>query len=183
MAEQSKMALLVVDVQNGMFALPDNQPHNGDHLVTSINQLITGAREELCPVIFVQHDGGADRPLAVGSHGHKIYHKLEQQPDDTVIRKTQCGSFNGTKLLDTLKKSDIDHLVICGLQTEFCVDTAIRSAADHGFKITIAKDAHSTFNTETIMAAEIISHHERIWSSAFGTLMSTRDIFAAPYSD
>jgi len=176
MTSPSQSALLIIDVQNGMFSSPENQPHDGDALIQTINELIGKARDAECPIVFVQHDGVGDHPLIPGSKEHEILNALNREPQDPVVRKTQCGSFNGTNLLDVLHKQRIGHLVVCGLQTEYCVDTAIRSACDHGFKVTVAEKAHSTFNSESISAADIIEHHQTIWATAFGATKSVVDI-------
>lgn len=169
-------ALLIIDVQNGMFAFPENQPHDSELLIKTINELISKARAAKCPIVFVQHDGVGDHPLTPGTEGHDIADTLERNPRDVVVRKTQCGSFNETELLKVLGDLNIARLVVCGLQTEFCVDTAIRSACDHGFKVTIPKQAHSTFNSDTLSAADIIAHHETVWTTAFGTVRTAQDI-------
>ena len=45
------------------------------------------------------------------------------------------------------------------MQTEFCVDTAVRAAFERGYKITLVKDAHSTGDTRVLKAKDIIAHH------------------------
>jgi nicotinamidase-related amidase len=51
-------ALLVIDMQKGMFAIPGFVPHDGAAVVQRIGTLIGQARAHGIPVFFVQHDGG-----------------------------------------------------------------------------------------------------------------------------
>ena len=153
-------ALVVIDVQEGM------QPYtayDGKGVVSRIADLIAHARESGTKVIYVQHDGGAepDHPLAKGKPGHAIHHAIAPREGETVVVKTQCSAFLNTNLDAALKASDINHLIVCGMQTEFCVDTTVRSAHEHGYKVTLVSDAHSTGDTAVLKAADIVAHHNR----------------------
>lgn len=153
-------ALLVIDVQEGM---EPYTAHDGKGVVSRIAELIGRARSAGTKVIYVQHDGGAEpgHPLARGTPGHAIHHAIAPRAGETVIGKTQCSSFLGTGLDETLKASGIDHLIVCGMQTEFCVDTTVRSAHEHGYKVTLVSDAHSTGDTAALSAKDIVAHHNR----------------------
>lgn len=61
-------ALMVVDVQQGMFALP-SPLHRGEEVVRRIADLLDRARVEGVPVVHIQHDGGPGHVLAKGSPG------------------------------------------------------------------------------------------------------------------
>jgi nicotinamidase-related amidase len=153
-------ALLVIDVQEGME--PEKGAHDGAGVVGRIASLIDRARKANTPVIYVQHDGVDPRhPLAKGNPGHAIHHAIAPRAGETVIGKTQCSSFLGTDLERALKQSDIDQLVICGMQTEFCVDTAVRAAHERGYKVTLVSDAHTTGDTAVLKAKDIVAHHNR----------------------
>ena len=54
------------------------------------------------------------------------------------------------------------HLVTCGMQTDFCVDSATRSAMHRGFNVTLATDAHSTWDNGVLTAEQIIAHHNKV---------------------
>jgi nicotinamidase-related amidase len=154
-------ALVVIDVQQGMFAFPDYPPHDGEGVVARIAGLIARARAAERPIFYVQHDGGPGHPLGAGTEGFPFRPELAPQPGDSVTVKRNCNSFQDTDLDARLRNAGIDHLVICGMQTEFCVDTAVRAGFERGYKITLVEDAHSTGDTPVLKAKDIVAHHNR----------------------
>lgn len=57
-----------------------------------------------------------------------------------------------------MEQLGIGRLVICGLQTEFCIDATVRAALSHGYDVTLAADAHTTGDA-AILAEAAIRHH------------------------
>jgi nicotinamidase-related amidase len=152
-------ALLVVDVQRGMFEVPETQPHDGSAAVARIRRLLDRARASAVPVFFVQHDGGEGDVLSADSAGFPFVPELTPQPSEDVTVKRECDAFQATDLADKLRRAGVDHLVVCGMQTEMCVDAAVRAAADRGFGVTLASDAHTTFDTPELSGERIIARH------------------------
>jgi nicotinamidase-related amidase len=60
-----------------------------------------------------------------------------------VTEKGACSSFYRTGLDERLRAAGIGGLVIGGLQTEFCIDTACRVAQSLGHAATLG-DTHFT---------------------------------------
>ncbi|WP_342611216.1 isochorismatase family protein [Burkholderia ambifaria] len=58
-----KRALLVIDMQVGLFHGPD-RPHDGERVLANINRLIRRAHEAGAPVFAVRHTGPAGSPIA-----------------------------------------------------------------------------------------------------------------------
>lgn len=154
-------ALVVIDVQQGMWAYPDYPPHDGEGVVARIGGLIEQARAAHRPVIFVQHEGEPGEALEPGAPGFELHPDLRPAAGEPVIRKRQCSAFLDTDLEAQLKGLGADHLVICGMQTEFCVDTAVRGAVDRGYRVTLVADGHSTGDNGVLKAADIVRHHNR----------------------
>ena len=172
----SDIALVIIDVQKGMFSFPEMQPHGGKDIVAPLNSLIAKARQSKVNIIFVQHQGTGNHPLKVGTELYDIIEELDNTSEDIYIVKTQCGSFHETDLRKTLVTLNVKKLVIGGLQTEFCVDTAIRTAKDYGYEVTAIKDGHTTFDSETLSAVDIKTHHQAIWGQGFAAVMLAQDI-------
>jgi nicotinamidase-related amidase len=169
-------ALLVIDVQCGMFTHPTAQPYDGEGVVTRIAGLVDTARSSGAPVIFVQHAGRADEPLAPHKPGFALHPELRPREDEPVVVKRYCNAFQDTDLADRLKALGVAGVTICGLQTEYCVDTACRAAFAGGLKVTLAQDAHTTFDTPVMPAAAIIRHHNTTLGAGFVTLKATHEI-------
>ncbi|UGA40297.1 isochorismatase family protein [Chromobacterium haemolyticum] len=136
-----KTALLIIDVQSGMF---DHEPRadQADAVIARLNQLAAAARAAGTPVVWVQHER-ASAPLTHGSAEWRLARGLDAQPDDHYLRKTTPDSFLRTCLHEQLQQWGVGQLVIAGYASEFCIDTTTRSAAAHGYAIILVSDAHT----------------------------------------
>ena len=75
------------------------------------------------------------------------------------MRKTTPDSFHRTELEQILKRHAVADLVICGMHTEFCVDTTSRRALALGYPVVLVADAHTTEGNAHLSAAQVIQHH------------------------
>ncbi|MFL0403482.1 cysteine hydrolase family protein [Bacillus nitratireducens] len=159
-----KKALIVIDVQAGMYTagIP---VHNGEKFLETLQELIGECRSNGIPVIYVQHNGPKDHPLEKGTDGWKVHAAIAPQEDDSIVEKTTPDSFNKTKLNKVLQEKGIEHVIISGMQTEYCVDTTTRRAFSEGYKVTLVSDAHSTFDTDVSRAEDIVKHHNVVLGS------------------
>lgn len=169
-------ALIVIDVQTGLFTPP---PAEADAVVARINRLIAGARANGLPVIFVQHET-AHEALPYGSPAWGLVDALHALPGDPVVRKTTPNSFLRTPLAEWLAALAVDHLVVCGYASEFCVDTTVRQAAALGYAVTLAADAHTTHDKPHASGEVIRQHHNATLSaiSSFGVPIVARPVEA-----
>ncbi len=170
-----KQALIIIDVQQGMFAFPEMQPHDGDATVLRIGSVLHNAREAGVEVIFVQHDGGEGHPLAKDSSGFPLHDALTPRPAETVVVKHHCNAFQQTDLLDRLHALGVGHVTVCGMQSQYCVDTFVRAAVEHGFEVRLVADGHTTFDTTVLRAGQIIAHHNDVLNGSFATLTMADD--------
>jgi len=152
-----KPALLIIDVQRvlctGEYACFDIQ-----NVIERINALSAKARTAGVPVVFIQHEEeeGAMRHDAEGWH---LDDRLVTDASDLRVRKTTPDSFQKTPLQSLLQQRGVTNLVICGLQSDFCVDSTSRGALAHGYPVTLVSDAHSTLDNQGLTAAQISAHH------------------------
>ena len=139
-----KSALLVIDVQN---ALCSGQwaAYDIDRVVGRMNEGVTRARAVGAPVIFIQHEE-EDGSLQFNTHGWQLFEKLDVRPEDVRIRKTACDSFYRTALQSHLESRGIGKVIVCGLQSEFCVDSTVRAALALGYSVVLVSNAHSTLD-------------------------------------
>lgn len=169
-------ALVIIDVQMGMFTFPGYPPHDGEATVARIAALLKRARENGVPVFFVQHSGGKGDPLEQGTPGFPFRSELTPCDGESVTAKRHPSAFHETDFDQTLKRADIDHLIVCGMQTEFCVDSTARAAFERGYKVTLVSDGHTTFDTKGLSGKGIIAHHNATLGSGFATLKTAEEI-------
>jgi nicotinamidase-related amidase len=172
-------ALLVIDVQQGLCE-GEFAAFEAHVLIKRINMLAKKARAVKAPVIWVHHEE-AEGLLQHGSAGWQLAKGLETDPKDILLRKTTSDSFLRTGLERLLKVHEVQTLVVCGLQTEYCVDTSTRRALALGYPVVLVSDAHSTLDNEHLTAAQIIAHHNTTLSrmDSFGpraTLVAAAEV-------
>jgi len=171
-------ALVIIDVQKGMFMVGD--PYDGDRVVETLAGALAKARSWDTQVFFVQHDGGEGSPLARDGEGFAFHEALTPRAEEDVTVKRFCNAFQDTDLLAKLTDVGIEEIVVGGMQTEFCVDTAVRGAFERGLKVTLIADGHTTFDTPALPAQQIIAHHNYTLASGhFATLAKGEDIIFA----
>jgi nicotinamidase-related amidase len=170
-AKAAMKALLIIDVQQGMFSAPGMEPYDGEGVVGRLAALLARARADGLPVFFVQHKGAEPgHPLAEDGPGFPFRAELTPLAHETVIVKRQCGAFHDTNLEERLRAQDIRHLVVGGMMSQYCVDTAVRSAFERGYEVTLVEDGHTCFDTTELTADQIVVHENRTLANGFATL-------------
>jgi nicotinamidase-related amidase len=151
-----KTALLVIDVQH-VLCNGDEAAYDIDGVIERINGVAARARAAGAPVLMIQHEDAG--PMRHGSDGWQLDARLSVRPDDVRLRKTACDSFHHTELQALLRERDVEQLVVCGLQSEYCVDSTVRRALALGYPVVLVSDAHSTLDNGVLSAAQISAHH------------------------
>ncbi|MDR3413238.1 MAG: cysteine hydrolase [Formivibrio sp.] len=154
-----KTALIIIDLQKGIVALPSVHPMDG--VVKQVIALASAFRQRSLPVVIVNVAG-----LAPGrteqSRSHRefppgwidLIPELNQQPQDLVVTKRTPGAFTNTGLGEHLTASGVTQVVIVGVATSNGVEATARQAYELGFNITFATDAMTDRNAE--------AHHNSI---------------------
>lgn len=168
-------ALIVIDMQVGNFTC-DPPIDNGARLLEKVCVLLAKARAAGAPVVFIQNDGPQDGIDAPGTPGWQLHPAVDAQPSEVVVRKTTPDSFHATPLQEILTGWGVKRLVACGLQTEYCIDTTVRRAFSLGYEVTLAADAHSTWDGEALPAAQIIAHHNSVLGGWFAKIVNVEEI-------
>jgi nicotinamidase-related amidase len=172
-------ALLIVDMQVMPFVWKDyggKSIYNEQVLLENTQVLIERAHEAKTLIYYILYTEAEGTPRGKGQPLWQVLPPIAPQNNDRIITKYYADSFLKTELHDHLQKNNIDTIVICGLQTEFCIDTTVRSAYSHGYHVILAKDAHSTFDSEILTAPTIISHHNMILMQ-FADIIKTKEIY------
>jgi nicotinamidase-related amidase len=165
-------ALLVVDMQQALCAGPWAMA-GIEEVLSRVNELIDRARAAGVPVVLIQHEEDGDE-LRYGTEGWQLADGLHAEVGDPRVRKATPDSFYETELGQLLQQRGIDHLVVCGVQSDFCIDTTVRRALALGYHVTLAGDAHTTIDNDVLTAAQITAHHNWVLArlQTFGTRMA-----------
>ncbi|PUE09399.1 cysteine hydrolase [Limnohabitans sp. T6-5] len=161
-------AVLVIDVQQGLCEGP-GAAHDCSGTIARINVVTQSAREASVPVFFIQHESNAGY-LKNGTREWQLATGLEVQAGDRRIRKTTPDAFLRTELHEALQALGVQDLVVCGMHTEFCVDTTTRKALALGYPVVLVSDAHTSAGNAAISAQQVIAHHNATLTniSSFG---------------
>lgn len=161
-------AVLVIDVQQGLCE-GSHAAHDCPGTIARINVVTHRARAAGVPVFFIQHESSAGY-LEHGSPEWQLATGLQVQDGDRRIRKTTPDSFLRTDLHEALQAQGIKDLVVCGMHSEFCVDTTTRKALALGYPVVLVSDAHTSAGNAAISAQQVIAHHNATLTniSSFG---------------
>ncbi|WP_256353898.1 MULTISPECIES: cysteine hydrolase family protein [unclassified Variovorax] len=166
------MALLIIDVQQGLCE-GEHNAFESALVIDRINAVSAKARAAGVPVVFIQHED--DSLLKHETREWQLAQGLHAEPADLRIRKTTPDSFLRTGLEAALKERDVVELVICGMHTEFCVDTTTRRALALGYPVLLVADAHTTEGNAFVTPRQVIQHHNATLTniSSFGPRVLT----------
>ncbi|GAB1433077.1 cysteine hydrolase family protein [Spirochaetota bacterium] len=138
-------ALLVIDVQKGLFA-KIAPVFREKELLDNINGLIGRARGLGALVVFIQHCNPSF--LAEGSEGWQLHPALGIGPGDLYIKKKHSNAFKDTVLAAELERLEINTIVVAGLVTHGCVQAACLEGKKLGYRVVLISDGHSSWNQE-----------------------------------
>jgi nicotinamidase-related amidase len=173
--------LLVIDLQRGAFDGELCPPiDRADTLIRHASALVDAARDGGAPVVFIQHcDDTPGELFEQGKPQWELHEALVPWHGDAVLKKHASSAFEGTGLADTLGDPATRELVLCGLQSEFCISNTARSALERGYTVVIAQDGHSTWPSKTESAAAICEQVNRELAANGAQLRSTADLARA----
>jgi ureidoacrylate peracid hydrolase len=83
-----------------------------------------------------------------GSSDAQMIDVIKPAEDEIVIPKTSSSPFISTNIDYVLRNLGVRSLIIAGLLTDQCIDSAARDACDLGYLVTIATDACATHSRE-----------------------------------
>jgi len=174
----SQSALLFVDVQNFSahrqgaefkdLSADEFQEKYGwffeqldDSVIPNMQRLQSSCRDAGVEVMYTTIESltrdGRDRSLDYkitgfhvpkGSWDGQVIDQIAPQGDEIVLPKTSSSVFISTNIDYLLRNLGIRQLVISGLITDQCVESAIRDACDLGYLVTQVTDACLTYDLE-----------------------------------
>ncbi len=83
-----------------------------------------------------------------GSHDGKVVDEIAPEGDEIVFPKSSSSVFVSTHIDYVLRNLGISQVVLCGLLTDQCVESAVRDACDLNYLVTLVPDACATYSQE-----------------------------------
>lgn len=83
-----------------------------------------------------------------GSWDAQVLPAIAPADDEIVIPKTSSSVFISTNIDYVLRNLQVRSLILAGVLTDQCVDSAVRDACDHGYLVTVPTDACATHSQE-----------------------------------
>jgi nicotinamidase-related amidase len=149
----STAALVVIDLQKGIVALPTVHPIAD--IIGRSAQLARAFRKRGLPVVLVNVTGAAPGRTDTGPRNRsfppdwtELVPELEQHPDDYLITKHRVGAFIGTSLDEILRRRGVTQIFLTGVATRGGVAATAHSAFDHGYNVVLVVDAMTDLDAE-----------------------------------
>lgn len=139
-------ALIVIDLQKGIAALPTVHP--AAEIIARASQLARAFREQRLPVILVNVNGRAPGRTDTAAPKFsfppdwtELVPGLERQATDLLVTKQRVGAFIGTDLDEYLRQRAVTQVFLSGVATSVGVEATARSAYDYGYNVALVIDA------------------------------------------
>jgi len=141
--------------------------------------LLRLAREHGTPVIHVVHHGKAGGAFDPAGPYAAIIEGLTPVDGEQTMDKGLPNSFAGTDLAARLAALGRKELIVAGFQTHMCISATVRSALDHGYRVTLVAAACATRDLPDPLGGDPLSAAElhRV------TLAALNDRFATVVCD
>jgi len=199
--DYSRTALILIDPFNdflsegGKLYFLTKETVEGTNIVRNIKALLKEARQRNIQIIYAPHRHTAQgdylnwKFLAPSHQGSKKVTLFEKgtwgadfHPDllpeegDLIAQNHWTGSgFANTDLDFLLRMHGIEHIVLCGMRANTCIDSTARYGVELGYHVTLIKDAIAAFNWDEIRATV-----ETNFPNYGHCILTTEEFTAAP---
>ena len=144
-------ALIVIDMQRGFDDLDFWGATAKPECERNVAALIDAWSAAGEPIVVVRHDSVSPAsPLHPANPGNALVDAVGAVDPALFVAKDVNSAFYGDPDLHAwLGAEGIRELVICGIQTNMCVETTARMAGNLGYDTTVVIDATRTFDLTT----------------------------------
>jgi nicotinamidase-related amidase len=141
-------ALIVIDMQQGFLDPSWGPTANHPGCEDNVERLIAHWTRSGEPIVVVRHDSASPAsPLHPASPGNALVEAVEGVEPALSVSKTVNSAFYGEPDLEAwLRGAGIERIVLCGIQTNMCVETTARMGGNLGFDVVVPLDATRTFD-------------------------------------
>jgi nicotinamidase-related amidase len=139
--------LILIDVQEA-FDDPYWGPSSNPACEDNIAALVDAWQERGGPIVVVRHDStSSGSPLHPDNPGNHLKPVAANATAELQVVKSVNSAFLGEPDLDQwLKARGSSQLVLCGIQTNMCVETTARMGGNLGYEVIVPLDATRTFD-------------------------------------
>ena len=164
------MKLLVIDVQTAI-CTPALFAYQS--FTENLRALIETARQTDTEVIYIRHDDGAGAALTPGNAGFAIAADFAPLPSERIFDKTVNSPFRDSGLTEYLRSCGENTLILTGLQTEYCVDAAVKCGFEHGFRLLVPAYANTTSDNAHLTGEQTYHYYnDFIWNRRYAECLS-----------
>jgi nicotinamidase-related amidase len=176
-----KSALLVVDAQESFKISPRWARRSNPQFEHNVSALIDAWRDASLPVIFILHTDD-DPGFSRDSPELRLMDFIKRRESEPLLLKDTRNSFTSTDLEQRLDALGVRRVVLTGIQTEQCVETTTRVAADLGYDADFVTEATMTFpivnraTGEELSTADIIERTEFVLRDRFARIATVKQL-------
>ena len=132
------------------------------------------------PLKYMRANPGAQL-LIRGTWDHAIVDELKPLPHEPVVHKPRYSAFAGTNLEMLLRAHGITTLVFAGVNTNVCVETAVRDAFHREFFAVMVADATLQAGSQAVFDVSVFNIEKFFgWTSSTDEMVALLDGLAAP---
>ncbi len=167
------MKLIVIDMQKGILS---EGLYDLKGVLENVAKVIDAARNSGTEVIYVKHDDGPGSGFTFGDEDFEIADEIAPAGGEKVFVKTIPSSFSNKEFAAYLEGTKDDTLMIVGLQTDFCIDSTIKSAAERGYMVIVPKGTNSTFDNPYMTGEKTCGYFFcEVWPDLFAECVSLEE--------
>lgn len=186
-SDSQQTALLLIELQNDFLAAGGalnqavSEVLENNNVVRNINETIASARKLGITIVHVpiafsdDYVEAGNDPHGIlnivksagafrkNSWGAAFYEEIDMQEHDLIIEgKSGICAFTGTNLDLMLRHHGIKAIALAGLLTNICIESTMRTAYNHGYKVYTLTDCMATVSHAHQSAA--IEHNFHFFS-------------------
>ncbi|GAA4251815.1 cysteine hydrolase family protein [Dactylosporangium darangshiense] len=193
-----RSALLIIDIQESFRRRPSWAAVSDPDIADTVAPLVADARERGDLVVWVLHTEPGTGNVFDPEAGHdyvRYLDGLDPLPGEPQLVKTSANAFTTTGLQQLLTAESIRHLIVTGIQTEWCCETTTRVGCDLGYEVTFVTEATATFpiphvaerdrpydeilaSPRTLPVADVIARTEYALAGRFATVATVKEVLA-----
>ncbi len=173
-----KTALLVIDTLASALRDDSFVTCAGKPVLPDVRRLLDCARSASAFGVHVVEDFHQTKypPGSPVWSAYQIHPDVAPRGDELVVRQQCYDAFLGNGLHERLTSEGVKTVVVAGIASPWCVDTAVRRAFGFGYRVVLAADAHGCGDGKALSGPVIAQHHNEILGACFAKVSPVEEI-------